>query len=1594
MMNKNIVLKYLTAVLLLSLTGCGGGSGNEVVVEVVKVIDVTAPVITLNGDNPIIVNHNSNYSESGALVSDNVDKDLMATITGTVDTSTLGESILSYSAVDGAGNEAVVITRIVNVVANYTHNGPGLGKFSYSAAEEFKRISLINRDNGIPAKVGNVANYGLNLGYMFNGYFVGVFSSDHGWSGGGWLVMDVSEPKNPTMVSRAFDVKYDGSGASNNQLGTNATQIGSNGEHYTGETGDIRELHGAVFWLEGDNYYAAIPSGYGVEIWDFTHVGPNVAPTRISRTEIPNIHAGDYTNTSWQITGQIPYLYVANANRGVTVVDVSNVSQPSVIKNFSTNQLGNFRVGPIFVMGNQMVITSMESNAPVATIDISDPLSPSLQDTYTPPSFYYATCFNGTNVFFAERGGNARTRSVNVSDPNNIMVADNGSLSNPEQLYCATQGDTYITGNQEGIAKYNITNPSKPTLMGKGSLALGSGTDHGQVSFFGNLVYVGNDHGSGNGFIVHDRQADNQAPRVSAVSPIDGATNQHVSSRVGLSFSDNIVVASLNTDTFIVRKQGTTSSVAGVYSAQADIVNFFPDNELEPSTTYEVVIPANGLADWSGNLTDQAFVSSFTTSEISTLTKVTGGTASASSEQVSPAHPAQHSIDDNQTTRWTASNGSMPQFLQVDYGREHRLSAIEILFESAAKYDFTIEVSSDNNSWTQVIDRTNNTSSTQKQTYEFLAMSSRYIRINFIGLPVGHWAAIFELNAYEQQDSNALKVQSLFNSAAEIGNAVAFSANGDGGSGTLQYQWDFGDGSPVTTYSTNSEASHLYVNPGHYPVIVHIKDATAAVASDTLVQTVYVATTAVQPTKSSSIVFDGTNIYAVNSDNDTVTKINGNNNVKSWEVAVGKDPKSIALAPNGDLWVVNKGDASLSVLHPNTGATLANYQLARASQPFGLAFSPDGTAAYVTVQASGELLKLNPLNGDEISRTYVGTDPRGIAVSGDSQSIYVTRFISAQTHAEVSKINAQTLQRAVITLQKDTVTPDAENESKGLPNYLSSIVISPDGKSAWVPSVKTNVDRGTFNSGVALDFESTVRAIISQINLENDSELFAEQLDFDDRTLPADAIFSPLGDYIIVALQGNNKVQIRDAYTKARVLELDTDFAPKGIALNHDGSLLYVHNFLGRSVQVFNLESLLNGSAMQAPLVTTINTVENESLSQSSLNGKQIFYNAGDPRMSRDTYLSCASCHLDGDSDRRVWDFTDRGEGLRNTRSLLGSAGIRDGNLHWTGNFDEVHDFEHDIRNAFQGQGFMTDAQFNTGTRNTPLGDSKTGVSSNLDDLANYVSSLTTTPNSPFRNQDGSMTSSAVLGKSLFTTEGCADCHSGEFFTDGLKHDVATIQASSGLGIGQALAGVGFDTPSLLGSWFKAPYFHNGQVGTLAAVMSDPAKTAHFIAEPTQRDQILAYIQQLEQPSAGLYYGTVEGNINTTTANPKVKITLNLNETEDQIAENTTEIYTGYIYDADGNISFMEYIDDKVQLRIDDVIVLDDDRWNTPTTTDNLHLAPGWHSFELRISNGGGGGGPVSGIGFGFDPNGGTNWIHPADTGTGELFRTVLDLSN
>ncbi|HEY4695861.1 MAG TPA: DUF5011 domain-containing protein, partial [Candidatus Hydromicrobium sp.] len=90
--------------------------------EAVPLPDTTPPVITIIGENPVMVELGSEYADTGATAADDVDGDISGSIEvlSTVDTAVPGSYKVTYNVSDAAGNAAAEVTRIVNVVGKPT----------------------------------------------------------------------------------------------------------------------------------------------------------------------------------------------------------------------------------------------------------------------------------------------------------------------------------------------------------------------------------------------------------------------------------------------------------------------------------------------------------------------------------------------------------------------------------------------------------------------------------------------------------------------------------------------------------------------------------------------------------------------------------------------------------------------------------------------------------------------------------------------------------------------------------------------------------------------------------------------------------------------------------------------------------------------------------------------------------------------------------------------------------------------------------------------------------------------------------------------------------------------------------------------------------------------------------------------------------------------------------------------------------------------------------------------------------------------------------------------------------------------------------
>jgi len=81
-------------------------------------LDEVPPVITLTWSDPVSVVLNASYTDTWATCSDDVD--VICTVNvwwATVDTTTLWSYVITYDTTDAAGNNAIQVTRTVNVIA-------------------------------------------------------------------------------------------------------------------------------------------------------------------------------------------------------------------------------------------------------------------------------------------------------------------------------------------------------------------------------------------------------------------------------------------------------------------------------------------------------------------------------------------------------------------------------------------------------------------------------------------------------------------------------------------------------------------------------------------------------------------------------------------------------------------------------------------------------------------------------------------------------------------------------------------------------------------------------------------------------------------------------------------------------------------------------------------------------------------------------------------------------------------------------------------------------------------------------------------------------------------------------------------------------------------------------------------------------------------------------------------------------------------------------------------------------------------------------------------------------------------------------------
>lgn len=557
---------------------------------------------------------------------------------------------------------------------------------------------------------------------------------------------------------------------------------------------------------------------------------------------------------------------------------------------------------------------------------------------------------------------------------------------------------------------------------------------------------------------------------------------------------------------------------------------------------------------------------------------------------------------------------------------------------------------------------------------------------------------------------------------------------------------------------------------------------------------------------------DGNTLWVVNPDADSVTPIDTKTLKAGMPLEVGKEPWGVVVTARG-IVVLNRADGSLSLLEGNKRTDIPV-----GAEPGGIALSPLGKLAYVTVSSSDEVAIVELAAKAVVKRIAVGRMPWAIAVTDDGNE-------------------EDSDETVIVTHRLARLRPDGEEATDNGKEGWLSLIQGGEVKEISLPPYEFGFVNGLeslaiFNDAVLVthllnqpeeprDFQNTVSGAVSTVSLTTEQELTERRIHLNESSFstpvnfPRAIALTPDGKTAYVVLAGSDAVMGIDLTTpeKAKLLGFwQTGNNPRGIVLNKDGSRAYVMNYLSRDVSVLDLTDTSKRS-----VIATINGTP-ETLEPDLLRGKILFNNANDPRMSHLGWMSCASCHYDGGVDGTTWLSPD---GPRQTQPLWNLDGTAP--FHASATRDEVQDAEKDIETLLDGVGLAPGAAL------PELGEANSNKSTDLDSLARFVLEGIRVPKAR------AMTSrQEERGRDVFLKAGCQECHSGTHWTvsalpsllevEGVEitsalRDVGTATSSDVLGR------QGFDVPTLLGLGSSAPYLHDGSATTLEEVLDSPKHT-------------------------------------------------------------------------------------------------------------------------------------------------------------------------
>jgi len=552
------------------------------------------------------------------------------------------------------------------------------------------------------------------------------------------------------------------------------------------------------------------------------------------------------------------------------------------------------------------------------------------------------------------------------------------------------------------------------------------------------------------------------------------------------------------------------------------------------------------------------------------------------------------------------------------------------------------------------------------------------------------------------------------------------------------------------------------------------------------------------------------------------------------------------------------------------------------NDPRGIAFSFNGFATLAHVRSAALTY---PIESDGSFGVPVGTELR---IGNPSDHFFLQGRVPGlvPTRALAATIHPGTGQALIAHVQ---ASPGTEDELFNRPDFGDTPDIDDTGYGSASRQVDFNIPVRPISTSV-----TTIRNTDDEINVVasppvQDPGSGEPMLHLVDS--PSDINHHPTHTLAFVTGEGSDNVLVLNTRgtdpLSSPLAEIKVGMAPKAIAFSSDGATAYVlngHSFTVSEIDItpfFSLPIVSGGQGVSADSFDDEPTMfgmapepameEEEPTNKCPTNqvvinrtgtelssditqpitlsssrertfgadprpeairrGQRIFTFARSDSMSHAGMFSCSTCHLEGKEDKLVWIVP---EGMRQTPSL---AARLDGTapFNWNGDNDVLQN------NMVQTIGRLGGLGLN---------------GQELQDLEQFMLNGLIEPNNPHVAADG-LTEQQEIGRKLFNDPivACGTCHINGDGVDGKNHDVGSTSELEAefamhrreMGTDVASNEGKYNTPSLKGLWYTAPYLHDGRASTLMEVLDMTSKTMGRTDHLTmdEKKALIAYLKTL-----------------------------------------------------------------------------------------------------------------------------------------------------